>query len=63
MTNDDERDEASEDPQTLQRELQTQKRLAAELAWKLARTDADSARPLDDWRMLQRTSPHQDRTF
>ena len=28
MTNDDERDEAPEDPQTLQRELQTQKRLA-----------------------------------
>ncbi len=48
MTNDDERNEAPEDPQTLQRELQTQKRLAAELAWKLARLDADSARLVEE---------------
>ena len=48
MTNDDERNEAPKDPQTLQRELQTQKRLAAELAWKLARLDADSARLVEE---------------
>ena len=48
MTNDDECDEAPEDSQTLQRELKTQKRLAAELAWKLAQADADLARLVEE---------------